>query len=93
MKKSLIVAISFFICLQSLSAKESSPDFESLKVYLENKISQCESDKKILTDPSDIYTLYLIHGKQTAYEEILEKLDNKKIKTNNGSFCNHAPKR
>ena len=70
MLKSLFSFLSVFM-FSFLAAEECPKDIESLKQYLDERIWAYEASKKMLTDGSDIYTYYMIYGKQAAYQEIM----------------------
>ena len=65
--KYAFVSLLFF---SSLCANEVN----GLKEWLKTRIEDCETRKHLLTDSSDIYTYYIVYGKQIAYKEVLSEL-------------------
>jgi hypothetical protein len=81
MYKYLFFLLSF-CAFGFLSAEEMPKDLPSLKKLLDERMWQYEEGKKLLTDSSDIYTYYMIFGKQMAYQEVLILLDKMIIENN-----------
>lgn len=66
---------SLFISSSLIADEAKNQKIEILQEWIHVKILECKTFKKNLTDPSDIYTHYMIYGKQTAYEELLSRID------------------
>jgi len=66
MKSILIILACFFI---------SSVHAESLEEWLYTQIAEYEKCFSQLNDSSDVYTHYYILGKQMAYRDVIEKLE------------------
>lgn len=64
-----ILGVLLIICMK-LSAEES------LEEWLYTQISEYEDSFSLLQDHSDIYSAYYILGKQIAYRDVIEKLEN-----------------
>lgn len=75
MNRLLLAILPSFFMFSGLYAEEAKdPKIEALKEWLHERIWEYEYHKKLLTDSSDIYTYYLVYGKQSAYEEVLIEL-------------------
>jgi hypothetical protein len=74
----MIRSLFTFLCFAMfgvLSAEELPKDLPELKKLLDNRIWECEDHKKLLTDSHDVYTWYILYGRQAAYQEILLLID------------------
>jgi|GEM_PF-7078166 len=76
MKKLCLAIFASLFMFSGLHAEKPKEDqIKALKEWLHERIWEYETFKKDLTDSSDIYTYYMVYGKQSAYEEMLILLD------------------